>query len=108
MTGLRGARWTADRGRFRVTPDDATSQEARLELSSGVDSPKRARGGAPIGGRSPLRPLPHPTVRLIQGCAYRRSASLLLREELGRAFLPWHGKARMRTHRENGFLLRWW
>ncbi|MGA7959981.1 MAG: hypothetical protein WCA26_23315 [Xanthobacteraceae bacterium] len=45
---------------MRVTPDDAESQEARLELSGGVNSPKRVRGGAPEGARAAIRALPHP------------------------------------------------
>jgi hypothetical protein len=45
---------------MRVTPDDAESQEARLELSRGVNSPKRVRGGAPEGARAAIRALPHP------------------------------------------------
>ena len=72
---------------MRVTPDDAYSQEARLELSGGVNSPKRARGGAPEGVRVPLDALPRPkrdrmatfvgVARLQRLCAFRRSASLL-------------------------------
>ena len=50
-TGLRGARWTgtAQRG---LTLAARKSQEARSELSRGVHSPKRARGGAPKGERA--------------------------------------------------------
>ena len=60
---------------MRVTPDDAESQEARLELSGGVNSPKRVRGGAPEGARarSAVRwqhltawRAPRPLVRLVQ------------------------------------------
>jgi len=60
---------------MRVTPDDAESQEARLELSGGVNSPKRVRGGAPEGARarSAVRwqhltawRAPHPPVRPVQ------------------------------------------
>ena len=60
---------------MRVTPDDAKTQEARLELSGGVNSPKRVRGGAPEGARarSAVRwqhltawRAPHPLVRLVE------------------------------------------
>src|SRR5271170_8116920 len=59
----------------RVTPASSRSREARPGLSRGIKLPGKRRGGAPRGERAAISPLPHPTVRPMDGCACRRSAS---------------------------------
>jgi hypothetical protein len=90
MTGLRGARLTRD-WRPRVTPAEASSQEAReLELSRYWMRPVRRvpRWSAERRGGLALKPSGRAIAALVLR-VFRRSASLHFREAAGRAFLQW-------------------